>query len=311
MRNIYQRMAVAMVLAILLVTVGSLRAQDAGLDETYIGNGVQFDYPSGWVVVEGDGFVAVYSQEPEEDSRSCTISPVASGEVAVYIGTARNVMMCSQSPIAMSVPEPSEGPTFNAAYAAGITTLGLPLTLGRNNTVSTFEIVASGQSGDFATVEMAADPFGSLYIVAGESDTIVFGHTPVGELDDARGIIEQIAASLEITAGRTVSTEDAETMLRAAFVADFETANAFLCEDEQIEEGDALPPGTELLSLECSLEGDTMVCPASFIIEGENFDISFTFEVIDGLLCDADIIEPDEEPGGVGDVDEVVPTPAD
>lgn len=84
--------------------------------------------------------------------------------------------------------------------------------------------------------------------------------------------------------------------IEAAFNGDIETANQYICPDEQIlpEEAEALPPNMEtLITIEgCTANGDRMHCEITFTFEGmeiENSFMPFDFSIVDGKLCAAEL----------------------
>lgn len=87
---------------------------------------------------------------------------------------------------------------------------------------------------------------------------------------------------------------DAETALWAAFGGDIDTANAYLCLDDQISADDLTAIGDVTVeSLSCYESGEGLItCDTTLTVgTGENantFDDSTTFEIVDGLLCSLD-----------------------
>ena len=92
--------------------------------------------------------------------------------------------------------------------------------------------------------------------------------------------------------GDDISTDDAEKAIRAGFEGDFEEANKYICEAEQVESSDAqaMPEGAEI-DVSCEKDGDNMKCSVSGSIpmgEGVDpitLDEDVTFSIEDGKLC--------------------------
>lgn len=85
-----------------------------------------------------------------------------------------------------------------------------------------------------------------------------------------------------------LTEEEAEYALNSAFGGDLETANQYLCEDEQVDQDEFNALGEVTVnSIDCTPIGSTMSCVFDVVTSSIALNQTTTFDIVDGKLCNS------------------------
>jgi hypothetical protein len=90
-----------------------------------------------------------------------------------------------------------------------------------------------------------------------------------------------------------MNPEEAEAVIRAAFLGDIASANQYICEANQLDEEDAefTPEGIVIEALKCARANDRMICEGEISFEGVSAPLTLQFDIVDEQLCGGDLLQ--------------------